>query len=323
MATGTNDQAGVEVLLPEVPDRPWAARHEASASSAESAPGSGLSGWWDVKICIGAHQITRLAYYCATSGGVTTERPEPEEVIWPTWPATTGEETAISMSPLGDLQQYWSTSGDRLRESAKWMATVLGAAMASVIGTSPLASLSSHHFHVTAALIGLAGLTCLGATMVLVLRVMQPPAVFYHQMETAQPPSGIGRLIPAWLYRHQESALYRWQRAVDSHQDLYLPCGVTSLTDLRQSVGLEEATLVQLAQSREDTQDPAACKKLARAQAARAARLLELRTAATRITAIGEYYALRARSTQATYGGTAFGIIGTAAVVLMFAWPLK
>ena len=57
-----------------------------------------------------------------------------------------------------------------------------------------------------------------------------------------------------------------------------------------------------------------------RAQTARAARLLELRTAATQIATVGEYYALRARSTRATYVGIVCGLAGTA-IVLAFAWP--
>jgi len=39
------------------------------------------------------------------------------------------------------------------------------------------------------------------------------------------------------------------------------------------------------------------------------------------IATIGEYYKLRNRSTWATYGGVALGLIGTAAIVAAFAWP--
>jgi len=62
-------------------------------------------------------------------------------------------------------------------------------------------------------------------------------------------------------------------------------------------------------------------QELSEAQAARAARLVDLRNAAARITTIGEYYALRARSTWATYGGILCGLIGTAAIIAAFAWP--
>jgi hypothetical protein len=85
-------------------------------------------------------------------------------------------------------------------------------------------------------------------------------------------------------------------------------------------MAIEEVTLTRLAQLTESTKDRAARKRLRRAQTARAARLLELRTAATQIATVGEYYALRARSTRATYVGIVCGLAGTA-IVLAFAWP--
>lgn len=135
--------------------------------------------------------------------------------------------------------------------------------------------------------------------------------------------SGLSWSIRSWVDRHKESSLYRWQQVVILHPDLYLPYGVLSLGELRWSIGLEEATLVRLSQIREDTSDPHAGDNLEQAEQARAARLFELRASAARIATIGEYYALQARTTEATYGGIAFGIIGTALIVLAFAWPLK
>jgi hypothetical protein len=254
---------------------------------------------------------------------------ELEEVIWPTWPATTAEEAAVHGAPLEHLQTYWRTAGDRLRESAKWMATVLGAAMAAVIGASPLAWLSSHHLQLAGAVIGAVGLILLGITMLLVLRVMQPQTVSFSDVQASRPPRGLAGALHKRLRRHWrhsyvlESPLYRWRHAVESHQDLYLPCAVTSLRDLRNSTKLEEATLVALAQVIEDAQDPSTRDNLRQAQTARAARLAELRTAAANVATVGEYYALRARSTLAMYGGTVCGVLDTAAIVLAFAWPLK
>jgi hypothetical protein len=303
-----------------------------SSQAATSSDGSGhrdthLRGTWRVRIVPREYTVTRQACYRGRRGIVTAE---PEEVIWPTWPASTAEETAVSGIPLDALLEYWGNAGDRLRESAKWMATVLGAAMAAVIGTSPLAGLSSRHLQLAAAGIGAGGLILLGVTMLLVLRVMQPQAVSYADIQTAGPPHGLARVLHQRLrryWRHSyvlENPLYRWRRTVEAHQDLYLPGAVTSLRSLRRSITLEEATLVALAQeASERAQGTADREKLSLAQAARAARLLDLRVAAARIAAVGEYYALRARSTQATYGGIICGVLGTAAVVLAFSWPLQ
>jgi hypothetical protein len=280
-----------------------------------------LNREWMVTIVQGDRYVSRIAYH--VDAGDASPAAE-TEVIWPTWPTTVREEMAAGL-PLTDLRQYWTQSGNRLRDSAKWMSTVLGAAIATVIGTSPLAALKGHHLGPIAAGIGLAGLVFVGITMVLVLRVMRPEAVSYETIETAEPPGSLASRL-TWLLRRcyiTQRPLYRWRERVQSHQDLYLPCGVSTLTDLRSAMALEEETLVKLAAAGETALDKHAADRLTKAQAARAARLLELRTAAAGIISVGEYYVLRARSTQATYGGTILGLLGTVAIVLAFSWPLS
>ena len=279
---------------------------------------------WEVWLCLGEHLITRKAHPRQPLKNPYVER---EEVIWPAWPATPAEEASVAAMPLADLQKYWSNAGNRLRDSAKWMATVIGAAIAAVIGTTPLASLHGHHLQSAAALIGLAGLILLGLTLLLVLQVMRPEAVSYEDVQSARPLPEAARALPSRLRQYWaghcglENSLYRWKKTVESHEDLYLPCGVASLVDLRQSMAIEEVTLTRLAQLVESVSNRATRRRLSRAQTARAARLLELRVAAAQVTAVGEYYALRARSTRATYGGIVCGLLGTAAIVLAFAWP--
>jgi hypothetical protein len=291
--------------------------------------GSGRDGCspgdWEVWLCLGEHLITRKA---RSRRPLKNPDMEHEEVVWPTWPATPAEEASVAAIPLADLQKYWSKAGNRLRDSAKWMATVLGAAIAAVVGTTPLASLHGHHFQLAGALIGLAGLILLGVTMLLVLQVMRPEAVSYEDVQNAHVLPEVGRALPKRLRQYWadhcvlENSLYRWKQTVESHEDLYLPCGVTSLADLRQFMAIEEVTLTRLAQLTEAASNRAARKRLSLALTARAARLLELRTAATHVATVGEYYALRARSTRATYGGIVCSLLGTAAIVLAFTWPL-
>ena len=51
-------------------------------------------------------------------------------------------------------------------------------------------------------------------------------------------------------------------------------------------------------------------------------RLTEFRHAAAQVAIIGEYYKLRARSTRATYGGILCTLIGIAAILIAFTWPM-
>lgn len=232
-------------------------------------------------------------------------------VIWPAWPARPQDEVAASPSPLADVQEYWRTAGNRLRDSAKWTAVVLGAALATVIGTSPLAGMTKHRPPLTAIVLGGAGLIFLGITMFLVLQVMRPQAVSFADVQNA----GMGSW---WLPR---TALCKWQAIIEVQQDLYLPCGVRCLAGLRESMIIEEITLVALSRATATARDPESRQKLCEAQAGRAARLRELRAAAAMVATIGEYYMLRYRSSWATYGGILCGLLATASIVTAFAWP--
>jgi hypothetical protein len=188
----------------------------------------------------------------------------------------------------------------------------IGVAVATMIGTSPLAGMREHRPSPIAILVGSAGLVFLGITMFLVLQVMRPQSVSYTDVQYAAPRSD-------WF---PQRPLYKWRRTVESQQDLYLPCGVKCLTSLRQSMIIEEITLMALSRATATARDQASREKLSDAQAARAAALSELRVTANRIAMVGEYYKLRYRSSWATYGGVLCGLFGTAAVVVAFAWPL-
>jgi hypothetical protein len=251
----------------------------------------------------------RLSELCRASAG---HDEDDGEVIWPTWPGRSQDEAAAMPSPLADAQDYWSTVGNRLRDSAKWTAVALGAALATVIGTSPLAGMRDHRPQPVAILLGTAGLIFLGVTMLLVLQVMRPQSVSFGNVQEA-------KKRKPWLCG---SALYKWRKIVEEEQDLYLPCGVRCLTGLRQSMIVEEITLVALSRAARNTPDQASHQKICQAQAARAARLRDLRAAAAMVATVGEYYTLRYRSSWATYGGILCGLSATAAIVLAFAWPV-
>ena len=263
---------------------------------------------WLVVLSTDGCQIRRDIWVDHKAWKADTARWQPEGLIWPTWPARPADEASWSDSALSGVQEYWTQSGNRLRDSAKWMATVLGAALAALIGTSPLALIKGHHFRAGAIVSGAAGLLFLGFTLFLIMQVMRPKAVSFTDVQSAKT-----RPFPG--------ALGRWQDTVESHQDMYLPCGVRCLTSLRQSMIIEKMTLMALAMAHEHAVNRKMRQELAEAQAARAARLVDLRSAAARITTIGEYYALRGRSTWATYGGILCGLIGTAAIIAAFAWP--
>jgi hypothetical protein len=129
---------------------------EYSSLTASGQIGKGQA-WWKVVVRPAGHMIIRDVRFHGKPWNSDTEGWEPEGVIWPTWPVRSEDETALATSPLADVQSNWATVSDRLRDSAKWMATVLGAALATVVGASPLAGLSAHHPQGIAIALGLAG----------------------------------------------------------------------------------------------------------------------------------------------------------------------
>jgi hypothetical protein len=265
---------------------------------------------WLVVLSTDGNKVRRDIWRDDVAWQAVAEGWEPEGIIWPTWPVRPIDEMSSAESALNGVQKYWTKSGNRLRDSAKWMATVLGAALATLVGTSPLTSIRQDHT-TTAMLLLVLGLLLLCVTLFLVLQVMRPQAVSFTDVQASRKHSGpFG------------SALGKWREIVESHQDLYLPCGVKSLTSLRQSMIIEKITLMALAQAKEGQEHRGMRKQLEGAQEARVLRLHELRDASAQVATIGEYYKLRSRSTRATYGGILCTLTGMSAIIAAFTWPL-
>lgn len=270
---------------------------------------------WRVGVDACEHMVTRQIRKNDQPWSRYDDLSQPDEAIWPTWPANLAEEASAEGSPLAELQEHWEMATSRVRDSAKWIATVLGAALASIIPTAPLTGLTQRHISASTAASGIGGLLLVSVTLVLILRVLQPQMASYDEIQDAARPSG-----PWGKIRRLASPLYRWQDIINHHPDLYLPCGVVSIAKLRDLVVVEETTLVALARAEETAEDDAVRKNLHKAMAARAARLHELRAAAASIVAVGVYYKIRARSAWATYGGVVFGLAGVVLIIAAVAW---
>ncbi|MEV4351612.1 hypothetical protein AB0J83_44715 [Actinoplanes sp. NPDC049596] len=231
---------------------------------------------------------------------------EPESVIWPAWSPSPDVDGERRPTPLAEAGEHWSRLGDRLRESAKWMSTVAGAALALLLGTSPLGDLGQARFTWPAALCGVAGLILMSATLLLLLWVLRPSAVSFAQVQNAA-----GRHNP----------LVSWRCTVERQQDLYLPCGVNTLRGLRHAIIVEGATLEALACAiqRGATAGAPTHKILLKACEARVARLRDLKGAVAEVAAIGEFYRLRRRSALATTIGVVCAAIGLCFVIAALA----
>lgn len=254
---------------------------------------------------------------------------QPERVIWPAWSMQSGDGgTPAEGTALESAHESWRNSSDRIRDSAKWMATVIGVTLAAIVGTSPLAVLWERSSGLVGMALGMAfaGLLLLATTMVLVLRVLRPSDTSYVDVQVAPLPTDEDPIkLPGRSDKGPRGGLFgkplsKWRYSVETQQDLWLPSGVKCLTTLRQAMIVDELTLMALScAARHENVTPDDVITLQRAQAVRVARLLEFKQAAARIVAIGEFYRVRHRSDWATYVGGAMGVTGTILIILAFA----
>ncbi len=224
MSIAAGDPEITLVVEPELLEPPFR-----SASYAVRTPRIGKDcgpvHWW-VQVFPDGNMISRRVW----RNGV--RQWDDEGVLWPTWPEKSQDEVRAAGAPLEDTQKYWSKAGNRLRDSAKWTATVLGAGLAALVGTSPLRGMNAHRMSAGSLVLGAAGLVLVGVTLLLVLLVMCPRSVSLHDVENAKP----RQFLPDWTFLR--APLYRWKVTVQSEQDLYLPCGIARVADLRRaSVG--------------------------------------------------------------------------------------
>jgi hypothetical protein len=255
--------------------------------------------FWRVVVEPGRHGIVVRTVYRGdrdeelTKWPASTEAWVPEKVIWPAWSPDLAPGGKDHRTPLSVISEHWSGLADRLRESAKWMSTVLGAALGLFLGTSPLGELKYDERHRGAILFGILGLACLSVTLFLLLLVIRPSAVSFADVQLSKV-KGIRARYP----------LARWKRVVQAQQDLYLPIGIDSLDSLRQAAIVEEGTLTALAFAlQEATIEGVDRNPILEACGARAARLRDLQSAVAEIAAIGEFYKVRWRSSWVSVVG--------------------
>jgi hypothetical protein len=304
--TGTRVAQG----LPGQDDLPgWESSYTLVTSN---GTGDGNESEWTVRLFWAADGTIERQVQRDGRPWIPCSNSSPDTMIWPAW-SPTDQERADAGRPLNSVQDYWSAASDRLRDSSKWMATVIGAALAALIGTSPLHDMQDHPPRLLAIVLGVTGLALVTLTLLLVLQVMRPVSVSYTDVQA----SGNERnLLQGW------TSLRKWKDTVESQQDLYLPCGVKCLTSLRQAMIIEELTMIALVRAvprvravnaNEDVIDLA--KK------ARHGRLLDLQQAACQVATIGEYYRTKRRSSWATYVGGFAGAAGTALIMAAFILP--
>lgn len=246
------------------------------------------------------------------------------ETVWPIWVPPAQEKTAADR-----FHEYWKASTDQTRSTAKWMATVLGAALAALLGTAPLTGLRNTGVTPLALTVAVIGLLLIGITLFLVVRVLIPVDLNFRDLCEASYPGGKPpRGLRKWLagMRHR-GALARLRADIESSEAVALPLGIKSLADLADRVRVEELTLTAIAQTlgSEKTRKNAEVltdQRLKDAQEGRASWLAHLTNTMERWTTVASFAGLRAKADLAKTVGITAAILGVGCIVVAFLLPV-
>jgi hypothetical protein len=233
-----------------------------------------------------------------------------EELVYPVWVPKSGSDPT-----LADFEKNWANASNQARATAKWLATILGVALAALIGSAPLSGLRGEYIPWRAYVVGAAGLACIALTLFLVVSVLVPQVTDFEDLISGKRPF--------------KSLKKRFERNTGT----LLPLRVHTFAELAGRMRLEALTLNKLEEkinefrgntNPDGNTDPDGKKAFdayCSAQAGRSEWLSYLQKTATQWTVIASYQAVKYRATWARTLGLFSGIAGTALIVVAFLMP--
>jgi hypothetical protein len=221
---------------------------------------------------------------------------------------------------MAGFQKHWDDASAQARSTSKWIATVLGAALAALIGTAPLSGLQGKQIPPLAFGAAAAGLFLIAVTLFLVLRVLVPNVTGFGDIIAAEPKR---------FFRRRK--FHSLQEQASRGGGVMLPIGIGSLPELGWRSRIESQTLDKLAQTiseksqqqgeeNSDSSSPP-LNVLKDAQKVRGRWLTLLTNEITQWTSIGAYVVVKRAAGAARFWGLIFGVLGTAAIVWAFLQP--
>jgi len=222
-------------------------------------------------------------------------------------------------SGLTRFQKHWEDASVQARSTAKWIATIIGAALGALIGTAPLSGLQGKQIPESAIIAAALGLVLIATTLFLVLRVLVPSVTGFGDI--IRP-----RKLPRW------SKFYHLQVQASRGGGVMLPPGISSLAELGWRTQIENQTLDKVAEKMKEASEDLAPGLGALKSAAQLGALKEaleirgrwcayLTEEVTGWTSIASYIVVKRAAGVARFWGLLFGVIGTALIVWAFLQP--
>lgn len=227
---------------------------------------------------------------------------ECNEPVWPVWVPESDSESA-----LAKFEENWADAADQARSTAKWLAAILGTALAALVGSAPLSGIRGEYIPWLAYVMGAAGVACISFTLFLVVRVLVPEVTDFDDLISGKRPF--------------DSLRDRFERDTGT----LLPLRVRTFAELSGRMRLEAITLDQLEkrinECRGDASREQEFKAYCDAQVGRSKWLSYLTKTATQWTVIASYQAVKYQAGWARTAGLISGTVGTILILVAFLMP--
>jgi hypothetical protein len=224
------------------------------------------------------------------------------ERVWPVW--VPGPDSG---STLADFEKNWADASRQARATAKWIATILGLALAALIGSAPLSGIRNDDIPLRAYVIGAIGFVCIAFTLFLVVRVLVPQVTGFEDLISDKRPF--------------KDLRGRFQL----NSGIFLPVRITTFAELGGRAQVEALTLDRLETRIEEYHGDPAKKEdfdvLCAAYDGRTKWLAYLKETAAQWAIIASYLVVKERVGWARILGLITGIAGTALIVIAFLMP--
>lgn len=221
-----------------------------------------------------------------------------------------GNDKRNDRSGLARFQKHWQDASMQARSTAKWIATIIGAALGALIGTAPLSGLQGKQIPESAMISAALGVLFIGVTLYLVLRVLVPNVTVFGDI-IDQPKRALF------------SKFHHLQEQASRGGGVMLPAGISSLAELGWCSQIERQTLdllvVEINEAR--GQPNSKVEILETALNIRGQWYNYLANQIAQWTSIGAYIVVKRAAGVARIPGLLFGIAGTVLIVWAFLQP--
>jgi hypothetical protein len=269
-----------------------------------SAPAFTLDDW--KSLCNQGHAIVELTYESSptdtlrrtvTLGDGSSD--EVNELVWPIWVPQVESDSSAS-----DFKKTWDDAASQSRTTAKWIASILGAALAALIGTAPLSGVRNEYIPWDAYLCAGIGLGLIVLTIYLVIRVLVPQVTLFTDLVISDDFDDL-------------------RSRIQGGSGILLPIGIHTLAELGGRAQVEALTLNALAFEATDHALQLSVDFAKAARDGRAKWLNYLNQNIAQWTTVATYEEVRKRVGVARIWGLIAGAIGTASIILAFLLPAQ